>query len=164
MEIVEVSDWDADFRDRVVWKRDYHPNQVIETNIDGIHIRVIKDGSDRFYIGIENSNNIIIGAVELLVRNYAQFGRVLEPHSFLDSEYRGKGYVEGVYRWLLDNDFRLVSGDRQTVCSNGLWKKLSADYEFNYYDIWKDEVISEKDITPLRLECDWTRKTLKKVV
>lgn len=163
MEIVEVSDWEADFRDRVVWKRDYNPNQVIETNIEGIHIRVI-NCDDRFYIGIENNKNEVIGAIELIVRNYSQFGRVFEPHSFLDSEYRGKGYVEGVYRWILENGFRLVSGDRQTVCSNGLWKKLSADYEFNYYDIWRDEIISENDITPLRLESDWTRKTLKKVV
>jgi hypothetical protein len=176
MEIVKVEDWEADFRDRVRWKRGCYENVIIPTNEKNVQLCVIQDSDgsyfdpDRtFYVAIESTiikdyqgENEIIGCVELLERDYKNVGKVFEPHSFLDKEFRGKGYVEGVYRWILDNDFRLVSGERQTVCSDGLWKKLSKDYEFNYYDIWNDEFYSESEMSESTLEASWVRKTLKK--
>jgi len=173
MEIVQVSDYDADFRYRVEDCREYcadkiygdhYQDAIIPTNFENIHLRVIKTGERGFYVAIEDIDNCIVGAVELITRNYKSFGRVLEPHSFIEKEYRGRGYVESVYRWLLDNGFRLVSGDRQTACSNGLWKKLSADYEFNYYNNWEDKVIPVNEMTERTLENSYIRKTLKKVL
>lgn len=152
MEIVQVEDWEADFRGRIKYKREYFETQIIATNIEDIQLRIIKDDCgdyNVFYVSIESIANpdLIVGAVELIEKNYldSTLKKVFEPHSFMSKEYRGKGYVEGVYRWILNNGFTLVSGERQTVCSDGLWKKLSNDFQLSYYDIFCAEFLDEND-------------------
>lgn len=177
MEIVKVADWEADFRDRILHYREFSDNVVIPTNIEGVQIRVIQCPSGHYLVSIEHTDNsymkdphrfvednFIIGCVELLNRNHYGFKEhVFEPHSFIDKDYRGLGYIESIYRWVLDNGFRLVSGDRQTVCSDGLWKKLAKDYEFSYFDNGRNRIIPVIDMTNDKLESYYTRKTLKKV-
>lgn len=176
MEIVTVSDRDADFRDKITDRVSYlkegwgnHEQKFIATAIPNIRLRVLQVGNWKpdYYVSIEftdkgeltnrNRKEVILGCVELLNNNSLHIGPCFEPHSFIDKNHRGKGYIESIYRWVLDNGFTLVSGPRQTIYSEGLWNKLSKDYKFDYVNIYDDV----KTVDCLEENNYYSRKRLK---
>jgi hypothetical protein len=151
MEVIPVPSW-VDFREDLIYAKSGEKT-FIPTPVPNIVLRVTKR-YDGFLVTIENTdfpeevtfNNYedrVMGIVNLLTRKYDGLGPVFEPHSFLDAKYRGNGYVESIYRWVLDSGFTLVSGENQTKYSNGLWKKLAKDYEFNVFDIYNHCIHTE---------------------
>lgn len=152
VKIIAVPEW-VDFRDDLVG-RTLNTKTFIKTPIPQIVLRVTKL-YDSFLVSIEDINHPeeitydnyrerVMGIVNLIEKyEYVGLTKVFEPHSFLDERYRGNKYVETIYRWILDNGFTLVSGKNQTKYSNGLWKKLSKDYEFNLYDIFQGRILNE---------------------
>jgi hypothetical protein len=164
--LTEVPDY-ADFRDRIFDEIvSENKGVIIPTMHPNLVMRVIftTDYDERYYISLENTavsedvfeesifeygsepyKKRILGCVELVIKLYREQSNCLEPHSFMDYSHHGKGLIEGIYRMLLDGGITLVSGYQQTIYSNGLWLKLSKDYQFDNFDSWKDKILSEDD-------------------
>lgn len=102
----------------------------IPTDTEGVTL-VVGFWRKDFMVLIKDGRKAI-GAVHLrAIRNRDMkraFGFVVEPHSYVLPEHRGRRLVEGVYRWALDNGLVFCSSPFQSSASNGLWRKLSSDY------------------------------------
>lgn len=142
--LTNLADWETDFRSTVREKLHYaDPENVttVATNYPQFSLKVIRDYDDDFFIAFyDNYDQKVVGCVELIDRTKSYLnlgsGKIFEPHSYIAEAYRGHGYIEQVYRWLLDNGVTLVTGKNQTKCSNGMWKKIGKDeaYELQGYD------------------------------
>jgi hypothetical protein len=152
MIVDSFSDGATDFRSMVndSWIR---KRTIIDTNFDTIKLVVHKTNYE-YYVSIEhaelmnaesNWRDRVMGIVELIPKRYGKYKKVFEPHSFTVKEQRGNGYVESIYRWILNNGYTLVSGNNQSHASNGLWRKLSKDYECYLFDVNRYAIICEGD-------------------
>jgi hypothetical protein len=159
MNIIEIDDEDANFIWHVYEQKDNYDSVIIPLNVKDLQLRVI-DCDYRYYLALEEiKSEYIIGAVELIKRQYKELTNVFEPHSYIKPAFRGKGYIYSLYVWILNNGFTLVCGHNQTKCSEGLWNKLSKHFQFKCYDWCEETIIDYSD----DLDLTSLRKVLRKV-
>jgi len=127
-----------------------HPGaRVVEVPTDaaGISLTVARI-SEQTVILIKDGRKAV-GAVSLRqLRNKAlreKFGAVYEPHAYVVKNYRGRGLVEGVYRWLLSEGLVFRSAPCQSFASNGLWRKLSLDFHCGLVHVQEARLIGPGD-------------------
>ncbi len=77
---------------------------------------------------------------------YTVFNRLIEvnrqidpylraPHSKYGQAYQRRGIAAAVYRWWLNRNQCLISGARQSVGANALWRALSKEYKLLFVEL-----------------------------
>jgi GNAT superfamily N-acetyltransferase len=155
MKILRHRDRDINFLGYAQWLAGEPDAQVvrgIRTSRPGVRLTVARRKGDSVVL-IEKSGVAVAAVLLEQIRNrkLAALGYVAVPHAYTLPEHRGQRLVEGVYRWALDNGVVLCSHWHQTRASNGLWRKLSADYECSFFHrrrcgpMREDELIDDVD-------------------
>jgi hypothetical protein len=151
MQIVSCDDKEANFiadANRRLKSKAVLALKVIKTNIEGLNIHIAQQKGQSGYgyqydivlkhgkrtaavimLNSCNDLNMVSG------RYHNRIHEVFEPHCYTSKAYRGRGYVESLYRWLLNSGLVFLSCGRQTACSFGLWQKLGQDYGIRKLDI-----------------------------
>lgn len=131
----------------------YDPNKVIIPTENGMHLLIGKYKS--WYDILLRDGNKLVAGVQLVDKGHSVDGkRAYEPHSYTRKKYRGCGYVEQIYCWLLDEGIVLRSCGRQTKASHQLWMKLSWIYNIRAYNKRSKQYVdmSKLDKKPVVLE------------
>jgi hypothetical protein len=161
MQIVSCEDQEANFiadANRRLRSKVVLTLKIIKTNIEdlSIHIAqqkgqfgygyqydiVLKHGKRTAAVIMLNSCNdlnMVSG------RYHNRVFQVFEPHCYTSRAYRGRGYVESIYRWLLDSGLVFISCGKQTACSFGLWQKLGHSYGIRLMDTRYMRYVNEAD-------------------
>lgn len=94
------------------------------------------------------------------------------PTSYVVDDWRGRGLIAPLYRWFVDNGFKLKADTRQSEFSNRLWHRLINEYSYltvrhdnpqgdSYSRMLNPKRLRLKGYATLLFPHDWNEDALK---
>ena len=103
---------------------------VWEDHLNPKRFKPLGDGFFYQDMGTRDDDRVIIHDGKVIGRYSNSFGgfddfKIVNPHSVLLPEYRGRGLMRRLYQQVLNEGYCFISGERHSYSANRLWQSLA---------------------------------------